>query len=695
MSDLAFTIDAATFAKAAKLAAACVQRRNTVPILGNALLIVADGALSITTTDLDSAVTIALGQCDLAADGAVTVPAHDLASLAAKAAKGTGRLIDAKIADDRLILCSGRSRFNLPILPRDEFPIFAVWEAAETWEAAPADAGDCRAEGFSTSDDARKLFAKAAKYIGASSAQFSRRDGDDGPDRYRMESYANAPGKILVAVETKLEPPQLERWKPQRAPLYSYGCDREAWAKASSYLRTLRIAHDLPLIGGHEGELIAHEGCAIGMTFGDCRIDYNETRPMPNAWSPPAGTEIIASGCLEDCTIDGVEYGRIVGEEWNVRYIAEQPGALVWAEGAYSLPMPAEQRQPVSAVTVEVDGIVQPLRVKCRGEGTAEIQLTADQVRELCGPVDPSTFVEIPSLVFHHGRLLGHHHGMVQRGYCHALPPTVSDGRKVRRMTDREQMDAYCADPRAWLERIAAKLDGEPLIGFAPPATPTAALPAGEPVSNVVAFPVLDYAEPAIAEEATPDPDAVVRLLADCARPVVPPAASDALEQRLARLEAALGLADQPKRSPAHAAAITRAWKARTALRFERSLQESLNIAAAQRERQNKAEIALFAARIARMEGLAAERTELVAEIDGLRGALERATQLKASRDRIGRRATTLRRDLARTRAERDGIAANLHAMSRRVADDAALIERLQPAGGDRPRFILSTRMEA
>jgi hypothetical protein len=63
----------------------------------------------------------------------------------------------------------------------------------------------------------------------------------------------------------------------------------------------------------------------------------------------------------------------------------------------------------------------------------------------------------------------------------------------------------------------------------------------------------------------------------------------------------------------------------------------------------------------------------------------------------VTRGAARLRQDLARTRCERDGIAANLSAMAKRSAEDSALIERLRPSApdlvADTPRrFILSSR---
>lgn len=84
---LAYTMEAASLAKALRLACKVAQRRSTIPILACVLLTATGDALRITATDLDQEIAI-----DVAAPGVgvwrVAVGAHELLAIVAKAPKG-------------------------------------------------------------------------------------------------------------------------------------------------------------------------------------------------------------------------------------------------------------------------------------------------------------------------------------------------------------------------------------------------------------------------------------------------------------------------------------------------------------------------------------------------------------------------------------------------------------------------------
>ena len=61
----------------------CVERRNTIPILSNVLIRAADGALSLTATDMDMDIRESVG-CDVAQSGETTLPAHTLYDIVRK-----------------------------------------------------------------------------------------------------------------------------------------------------------------------------------------------------------------------------------------------------------------------------------------------------------------------------------------------------------------------------------------------------------------------------------------------------------------------------------------------------------------------------------------------------------------------------------------------------------------------------------
>ncbi|TDT94516.1 DNA polymerase-3 subunit beta [Azorhizobium sp. AG788] len=105
-----------------------VERRNTIPILGNVLLRAADSRLSLTGTDLDVEVATSIA-CDVVRPGAATVQATALHDIAKKLA---GSEVALEVTDEStqpLVIRSGRSRFKLPTLPDADFPSLAAPEA--------------------------------------------------------------------------------------------------------------------------------------------------------------------------------------------------------------------------------------------------------------------------------------------------------------------------------------------------------------------------------------------------------------------------------------------------------------------------------------------------------------------------------------------------------------------------------------
>lgn len=98
-----------------------IQARNTIPILSNVLLSVANGVLTARGTDLDIEVSVTTPV--LAADeGEFTVDAKLLGDIAKKA--GENLTLEADGRD--LVVRSGKSRFKLPVLPAIDFPTISV-----------------------------------------------------------------------------------------------------------------------------------------------------------------------------------------------------------------------------------------------------------------------------------------------------------------------------------------------------------------------------------------------------------------------------------------------------------------------------------------------------------------------------------------------------------------------------------------
>ncbi len=116
-----FTIQREALLKPLQLVAGVVERRQTLPILSNVLLLTNNQQLSLTGTDLEVELVgrVALDEPPLA-DGEVTVPARKLMDIC-KSLPPEAQ-IELKQDDQKLVVKSGRSRFTLSTLPATDFP---------------------------------------------------------------------------------------------------------------------------------------------------------------------------------------------------------------------------------------------------------------------------------------------------------------------------------------------------------------------------------------------------------------------------------------------------------------------------------------------------------------------------------------------------------------------------------------------
>ncbi|HMO68890.1 MAG TPA: DNA polymerase III subunit beta [Novosphingobium sp.] len=131
------TIERATLLKCLSHVQSVVERRNTIPILSNVLIEASsDGSLRIKATDLDLQVVETLGAVSVESPGATTVSAHLLFDIARKLPDGAQVSLD--VADNRMTVKAGRSRFSLPTLPRDDFPDIVEGELPTSFELPAA-----------------------------------------------------------------------------------------------------------------------------------------------------------------------------------------------------------------------------------------------------------------------------------------------------------------------------------------------------------------------------------------------------------------------------------------------------------------------------------------------------------------------------------------------------------------------------
>jgi DNA polymerase-3 subunit beta len=115
-----------------------VERRNTIPILGNVLVRAERTQLSLKATDLDLEVTETLA-AETAVGGSTTVPAHMFYDIVRKLPDGSQILLEADGERSVLAIRAGRSRFTLQTLPENDFPDLAAGDMTHSFSLAASD----------------------------------------------------------------------------------------------------------------------------------------------------------------------------------------------------------------------------------------------------------------------------------------------------------------------------------------------------------------------------------------------------------------------------------------------------------------------------------------------------------------------------------------------------------------------------
>ncbi|MBB1518579.1 DNA polymerase III subunit beta [Aquipseudomonas guryensis] len=115
-----FTIQREALLKPLQLVAGVVERRQTLPVLSNVLLVVEGQQLSLTGTDLEVELVGRVTLEDSAEPGEITVPARKLMDICKSLPSDA--LIDIRVDEQKLVVKAGRSRFTLSTLPANDFP---------------------------------------------------------------------------------------------------------------------------------------------------------------------------------------------------------------------------------------------------------------------------------------------------------------------------------------------------------------------------------------------------------------------------------------------------------------------------------------------------------------------------------------------------------------------------------------------
>ena len=96
-----------------------VERRQTMPILSNALLVVKGSELAVTATDLEVEL-VAMAEVSVEAEGEITVSGRKLLDICR--ALPEGATVEISVSGEKANVRAGRSKFSLATLPAAEFP---------------------------------------------------------------------------------------------------------------------------------------------------------------------------------------------------------------------------------------------------------------------------------------------------------------------------------------------------------------------------------------------------------------------------------------------------------------------------------------------------------------------------------------------------------------------------------------------
>ena len=121
-----FSINRELLLKPLLLVSGAVERKSTLPILGNILFDVNNQLLTLTATDLELEMVAHTEIDNQGEDGKITIPARKLLDICKSLPENSQ--ISFTTQDDTIKLSSGRSRYSLSTLPATDFPNIEEWK---------------------------------------------------------------------------------------------------------------------------------------------------------------------------------------------------------------------------------------------------------------------------------------------------------------------------------------------------------------------------------------------------------------------------------------------------------------------------------------------------------------------------------------------------------------------------------------
>ena len=115
-----FTVSREKLIKPLQQVAGVVERRQTLPVLSNILMVVEGNRLSMTGTDMEVELVAHIELDDTVPAGEITIPAKKLVDICKSLPNDADISFD--LTDQKMVVKSGRSRFSLATLPANDFP---------------------------------------------------------------------------------------------------------------------------------------------------------------------------------------------------------------------------------------------------------------------------------------------------------------------------------------------------------------------------------------------------------------------------------------------------------------------------------------------------------------------------------------------------------------------------------------------
>ncbi|MCF7982869.1 MAG: DNA polymerase III subunit beta [Thiohalocapsa sp.] len=111
---------------ALNVVAGVVERRQTLPILGNLLIQAQDSGIALRATDMEVEIGTR-ARAEVHEPGEITVPSRKLMDICRSLPEGA--VVTVRVEGERAVVSSGRSRFTLSTLPARDFPSMELGEA--------------------------------------------------------------------------------------------------------------------------------------------------------------------------------------------------------------------------------------------------------------------------------------------------------------------------------------------------------------------------------------------------------------------------------------------------------------------------------------------------------------------------------------------------------------------------------------